>query len=279
MPKAQECKVSLHIFQQMSSSVTIYSGISGLAVTTASQKAPDNSSVGIGNWGIDVHQVQRVAVRDYRDGHWRTVDEGDLEVHAGGFEVPYGSIVPRKSGVQNLIVPVCIATSHLACGAYRLESPYMVVGHSAGVAAAMAVASNAAVQDVSVPALQKVLRAQGQILTLAERKPFPAPPGPAPPPEPVPLAVGPCADAAASTMTVKAATVKSSIVKLLLNARSECASAYGTARLMAHESFPPHAAPGKENQEWFVVPANGSVFETQICLAEDNVLASARDHA
>ena len=152
-----------------------------------------------------------------------------------------GSPGGRKSGVQNLIVPVCIATSHLAYGAYRLESPYMVEGHSAGVAAAMAVASNAAVQDVSVPALQKVLRAQGQILTLAERKPFPAPPGPAPPPEPVPLAVGPCADAAASTMTVKAATVKSSIVKLLLNARSECASAYGTARLMAHESFPPHA--------------------------------------
>ena len=73
--------------------------------------APDNTSIGIGNWGIDVHQVQRVAVRDARDGYWRTVDEGDLEVHAGQFEIPYGSVVPRKAEVQNLIVPVCIAAS------------------------------------------------------------------------------------------------------------------------------------------------------------------------
>jgi hypothetical protein len=261
---------------RMVNAFVLREGPTGAALSVDKGVAPDNSSVGIGNWGIDVHQVQRVAVRDYRDGHWRTVDEGDLEVHAGGFEVPYGSIVPRKSEVQNLIVPVCIATSHLAYGAYRLESPYMVVGHSAGVAAAMAVASNAAVQDVSVPALQKVLREQGQILTLAERKPFPTPPGPAPPPEPVPLAVGPCADAAASTMTVKSATVKSSIVKLLLNARSECASAYGYstadgARIVSAECHTSNTAPGKENQEWFVVPANGSVVETQICLAEDNV--------
>jgi hypothetical protein len=86
--------------------------------------APSNSSIGLGNWGIDVHQVQRVALRDPRDpSKWRTVDEGDLECPGGEFEIPYGSVVPRKHEVANLLVPTCLAASHLAYGAYRLESP------------------------------------------------------------------------------------------------------------------------------------------------------------
>lgn len=67
---------------------------------------------------------QRVAFRDPRDqSKWRTVDEGDLECPGGEFEIPYGSVVPRKSEVANLLVPTCLAASHLGYGAYRLESP------------------------------------------------------------------------------------------------------------------------------------------------------------
>ena len=108
-----------------------------------------------------MHQVQRVAVRDPRsggEGRWRTVDEGDLEVHAGKFEIPYGSIVPRPGEVSNLLVPTCIASTHLAYGAYRLESPYMVVGHSAGVAAFLALAEQVAVQSINVSQLASLLR-------------------------------------------------------------------------------------------------------------------------
>ena len=67
---------------------------------------------------------QRVALRDPRDqSKWRTVDEGDLECPGGEFEIPYESVVPRKSEVANLLVPTCLAASHLGYGAYRLESP------------------------------------------------------------------------------------------------------------------------------------------------------------
>ena len=46
-------------------------GLPGAPLSVVRGIAPGNSSVGIGNWGIDVHQVQRVAARDFRDGHWR----------------------------------------------------------------------------------------------------------------------------------------------------------------------------------------------------------------
>ena len=200
-------------------------GAHGAPLSVDHGVAPGNTSIGIGNWGIDVHQVQRVALRDPRDGHWRTVDEGDLEVHAGDFEVPFGSIVPRKSEVTNLLVPTCIASSHLAYGAYRLESPYMVVGHSAGVAAAMAVADGIAVQDVSVPDLQAVLRRQGQILTLKERKPMPPGPGPKPPALRQ-LGVLPCGGGGSTRITFNE-TAKHNADKLVVTSPNMCASVLG----------------------------------------------------
>ena len=42
-------------------------GKSGGVLSVVEGVAPGNSSVGIGNWGIDVHQVQRVAIHDPRD--------------------------------------------------------------------------------------------------------------------------------------------------------------------------------------------------------------------
>lgn len=229
--------------------------------------APGNSSVGIGNWGIDVHQVQRVAVKDLRDGVWRTVDEGDLEVRAGSFEVPYGSIVPRKTEVTNLLVPTCIASSHLAYGAYRLESPYMVVGHSAGVAAALTIAagggnSSVAVQDVDIKQLQQLLRAQGQILTLEERRPVPAPaPSPRPGGSDTPLSVGPCNASEAQLTAGKGQT--------LLNKHAECASVLGystadNAVVVTATCHTRDKSAGHQNQEWVIDSASHL-----LCLASE----------
>eukprot|EP01052_Picozoa_sp_SAG31_P011471 SAG31_NODE_650_length_13187_cov_3.011843_5_plen_537_part_00 len=243
-------------------------GPAGAPLSVDRGVAPHNDSIGIGNWGIDVHQVQRLALKDPRPGgRWRTVDEGDLEVHAGSFEVPYRSIVPRKSEVTNLLVPTCIASSHLAYGAYRLESPYMVVGHSAGVAAALALENEtgAAVQDISIAKLQAVLRAQGQVLTLAERKPVPGPPPvPHPAGHDIPLAVGVCSDTIAE-VTVNNQTSATAV--LLLNARSECASVMGYstrdgARIVSATCHTSDKSPSHQNQEWLIDSSSH-----QICLA------------
>ena len=164
----------------------------------------------------------------------------------------------------------------------------MVVGHSSGVAAAMAVNGNIAVQDVSVPALQKILRAQGQVLTLAERKPVgPSPVPPPPPPSLVPLSVGPCT-ADGSNISLKLVLFENANVSLVQNAKSQCASAIGyatrdgTAIVAATCHTDASKAPGKANQEWRVVRSGrdgggsggGGGRASHVCLAEDNAAES-----
>jgi len=222
---------------------------------------PLGQSIGIGNWGIDVHQVQRVALKDPRDGHWRTVDEGDLEVHGGEFEVPYGSIVPKKGEVDNLLVPVDIAATHLGIGAYRLESPYMVVGQSAGVAAAMALHAKVAAQDISMVELAALLRKQGQVLTMADVKPSP-PPAPRPVRD-LPLSLGACSSLA-SNITLRRDT------RLLVTAKGSCASVmgYSTANGAAVVAAACHLqdkSPQHRNQE-FALLQTATPPEVGICL-------------
>jgi hypothetical protein len=225
---------------------------------------PLGQSVGLGNWGIDVHQVQRVALQDLRDGHWRTVDEGDLEVHAGEFEVPFGSIVPKAGEVANLLVPICIATSHLGYGAYRLESPYMVVGHSAGVAAAMALHAKAAVQEISMADLAALLVKQGQVLTMADVVPSPRPhPG-----GDAPLSLGTC------TLPMANVTLQRSTGLLRTwgpgFSSGDCASVMGystsnNAAIVAATCHQQDKSKPHQNQEWRGVPM-GTPPAVGICL-------------
>jgi hypothetical protein len=44
-----------------------------------------------------------------------------------------------------------------------MEPQYMIIGHAAGVAAALALKHNVAVQDVPVPELQAILREEGGV--------------------------------------------------------------------------------------------------------------------
>jgi hypothetical protein len=132
------------------------------------------SSIGLGDWEIDSHMIQRVAIQDpYNKSQWRVVDEGELEssaapshVKVSVFQVPYEAIIPKKEELTNLLVPVCLSSSHIGFQAYRLEPQYMIIGQSAAVAATMAVEHNQPVQDVDIQQLQDILRKQGQVIDL-----------------------------------------------------------------------------------------------------------------
>ncbi|MDZ4288854.1 MAG: FAD-dependent oxidoreductase, partial [Prosthecobacter sp.] len=50
--------------------------------------------------------------------------------------IPYRSLLPQ--GVDNLLVPVCLSSTHIAWGAIRLEPVWMQTGEAAGFAAALA---------------------------------------------------------------------------------------------------------------------------------------------
>jgi hypothetical protein len=124
------------------------------------KKRPTPESVGMGSYGIDSHNIQRYITPE---GHVQ--NEGDIGVSTNGpYQISYGSLVPKKGEVANLLVPVCVSSSHIAYGSIRMEPVFMVLGQSAGTAAVMAIDGKMAVQDVPYEKLKARLLADGQVL-------------------------------------------------------------------------------------------------------------------
>ena len=66
--------------------------------------------------------------------------------------------------MNNLLVPVCLSSTHIAFGSIRMEPVFMILGQSAATAAAMAIDAGSAVQDVPYARLRERLLRDGQIL-------------------------------------------------------------------------------------------------------------------
>ena len=116
--------------------------------------------VGLGAYTMDSHHVQRYVDAD---GHVR--NEGDVQV--GGFPpypVSFAAIRPRREECSNLTVPVCVSASHIAFGSIRMEPVFMVLGHSAAIAATIAIERGVAIADVEYDELRERLLADGQVL-------------------------------------------------------------------------------------------------------------------
>jgi hypothetical protein len=124
---------------------------------TTDRRKPD--SIGMSSHFIDCHPVQRVA----RSATEFAV-EGRIWRIGQAYQIPYAALTPKMAECENLLVPGAASFSHVAFCTYRLESVWMIGGHGAGVAAAMAARSARPVQSVDVPQLQKTLRAQGQVV-------------------------------------------------------------------------------------------------------------------
>jgi hypothetical protein len=124
-----------------------------------------DDSVGMGAYGMDSHNCQRFVTPD-----GRVQNEGDVQVH--GFDpypISYRSIVPRSEECSNLLVPVCLSSSHIAYGSIRMEPVFMILGQSAATAAALAIDRGVAVQEVEYAELGARLLAQQQVLVLDDR--------------------------------------------------------------------------------------------------------------
>jgi len=122
-----------------------------------SLKLPD--SIALAAYTMDSHNCQRIV----KNGH--VENEGDTQI--GGFPpypVAYRCIVPKISECNNLLVPVCLSSTHIAYGSIRMEPVFMVLGQSAAAAACLAIDEHVAVQSVKTPKLQSRLLAEHQIL-------------------------------------------------------------------------------------------------------------------
>lgn len=123
-------------------------------------------SIGMGSYSLDSHNVRRHVTSE-----GFVQNEGDIGVHPKApYGIDYGAIVPRKADCANLLVPVALSATHTAFGSIRMEPVFMLLGESAATAAAIAAKDGRAVQDVAYAELAARLRADGQILSLPDRR-------------------------------------------------------------------------------------------------------------
>ena len=128
----------------------------------AKREVPD--PVGMGSYAMDAHNAQR-----YVTSGGYVQNEGDVGVSPKApYSISYGSIVPKSSECQNLLVPVCLSSSHIAYGSIRMEPVFMILGQSAAIAACKAIDIDHAVQDIPYKVLKEELLKRGQVLSLKE---------------------------------------------------------------------------------------------------------------
>jgi hypothetical protein len=117
----------------------------------------------MGSYNMDSHNCMRYVTKE-----GFVQNEGDIQVGPGGpYQISYLALVPKQGRCANLLVPVCVSSSHIAYGSIRMEPVFLVLGQSAATAAAIAIDDGVDVQAVDELKLRKRLLADGQMLEKA----------------------------------------------------------------------------------------------------------------
>ena len=129
-------------------------------------KSETPRSIGMGSYTMDSHHVQRYVAKD-ENGMAYVQNEGDVQVHPGEpYQISYGSIIPKADECSNLLVPICLSSSHIAFGSIRMEPVFMILAQSAATAAVLAIEEDIPVQDISYDKLKTRLVEDGQVIEL-----------------------------------------------------------------------------------------------------------------
>ncbi|HXG12453.1 MAG TPA: FAD-dependent oxidoreductase [Gemmataceae bacterium] len=124
------------------------------------RKRPTPESVGMGSYNMDSHNCMRYVTPD-----GRVQNEGDIQVSPGGpYMISYRAIVPKQKECSNLLVPVCVSSSHIAYGSIRMEPVFLILGQSAATAAVLAIEEGVDVQKVDYAKLRRRLLEDKQVL-------------------------------------------------------------------------------------------------------------------
>jgi len=122
----------------------------------------------ISSFPIDSHDCQRIALTG-----GGVINEGTIfpvrrknPKQGYPYHIPYRAILPKPDECANLLVPVALSCTHVAISSIRVEPTWMILGQSAGIAAALAAEKDVAVQDLPYPQLRQRLLVQGQVLDL-----------------------------------------------------------------------------------------------------------------
>lgn len=123
-------------------------------------EAPVDDPIGLGAYTLDSHNAQRCVV----DGVVR--NEGDIQRSLRGrpYPIAYRAITPREQECENLLVPWALSATHIAFGSIRMEPVFMILGQSAGAAAALSIDEGVPVQELPYALLREHLLADDQRL-------------------------------------------------------------------------------------------------------------------
>jgi len=116
-------------------------------------------SVGMGAYNMDSHNTQRFVTPE---GFAR--NEGDIQKPTKPYPISYRSIRPKEEECTNLLVPVCLAASHISYGSIRMEPVFMVMGQSAATAAVHSIYEDTTVQGIDYSRLKEQFIKDGQVL-------------------------------------------------------------------------------------------------------------------
>lgn len=115
-------------------------------------KCDFEDGIGYAAYTMDSHNCERIMVE--KDGKLMVKNEGDVEIGGGKpYPISYRSIVPKREECTNLLVPVCLSSSHIAFGSIRMEPVFLELGQVCGLAASLA--GRNPVQDVDIKFIQE----------------------------------------------------------------------------------------------------------------------------
>jgi len=118
-------------------------------------------SVGLGSYGTDTHEIQRIVVNGIVTREGKTAGGRD---GAPPYQIGYDAIVPKAAECENLYCTFALSASHTAFSSIRMEPVLMITSQSAATAASIAIDDNVAVQQVDYDKLRARLERDGQVI-------------------------------------------------------------------------------------------------------------------
>jgi hypothetical protein len=119
----------------------------------------------LGTYAMDSHLVNYGI-----DSQNRFRVDGWFEKRPAAYPISYRSTLPRPNEVSNLLVSVCVSSSHVAYGSIRMEPVFMNLGQATATAAVLALDRSESLHEVPYKTLRARLEADGQIFDAAAAK-------------------------------------------------------------------------------------------------------------
>ena len=123
-------------------------------------RAPVHSdSIAVTEWYLDSHACTTARVPG-------SLDEGKMMLHQETFpgQLPYRALLPRD--LDNLLVPVCVSSTHVGWNTVRLEPTWMNIAEAAAYAAVQAIRKGQPPARIETDALLRTLAAKRVMISL-----------------------------------------------------------------------------------------------------------------